>query len=273
MKKIFKVLILIAIVTLFSTKFTNVLASTNNVNLYINNSYVKTDVSAYISNSRTYVPIRFVAEKLNANSISWNQNTKTATIVFNDKTMKLKYNSRTIYINNAPVTIDVPVHIKNGRTFVPVRFISEQMGYSVSWEGTTKSVKLTKSTNQSNNYSQDDLYWLSRIVEAEAKGEPYSGKLAVANVIINRKEDSRFPSTIKSVIFDTKFGVQFTPISNGTIYNTPSDDSIKAAKAALEGNNNVGESLYFVNPDKSTKNWIQNNRDFYVRISNHEFYV
>jgi len=104
-------------------------------------------------------------------------------------------------------------------------------------------------------------------------GEPYEGKLAVANCIINRKRNKDFPDTIKGVIFDRNWGVQYTPVANGTIYNNPSGDSIKAATAALEGTNNIGESLYFLNPRKATNNWIIKNRRFYRTIKNHDFYL
>ena len=56
-------------------------------------------------------------------------------------------------------------------------------------------------------------------------------------------------------------------------YNTPSEESIKAAKTALSGSNYVGESLYFLNPTIASSNWIVKNRDFYTTIANHDFYV
>ncbi len=122
-------------------------------------------------------------------------------------------------------------------------------------------------------YSEDDLYWLSRIVHAEAQGEGYQGMLAVANCVLNRVESKDFPDTVKGVIFDRKHGVQYQPTANGTIYNTPSSVATGAAKAALEGTNNIGKSMYFFNPKKATSNWIVNNRTYYTTIGNHAFYL
>jgi N-acetylmuramoyl-L-alanine amidase len=118
-----------------------------------------------------------------------------------------------------------------------------------------------------------DLYWLSRIVEAEAGAEPYQGKIAVANVILNRVNSSAFPDTIKGVIFEYYQGIpQFSPVADGTIYNTPSEDSIQAAKDALAGGSPVGTATYFFNPDKASGSWIVNNKTYVTRIGDHVFY-
>jgi len=123
------------------------------------------------------------------------------------------------------------------------------------------------------NYTSTDLYWLSRIIHAEAEAEPYAGKVAVGNVIINRVKSSAFPNTIKGVIFEYYKGIpQFSPVADGTIYNTPNTDSINAAKAALAGTNYVGDSTYFFNPDKSEGTWIVANKTYVKRIGNHVFY-
>lgn len=120
---------------------------------------------------------------------------------------------------------------------------------------------------------ETDLYWLSRLVEAEAEGESYKGKIAVANCVLNRVASPDYPNTVKGVIFDTKYGVQYTPTANGRIYNTPSTDSINAAKDALSGVNVVGKSMFFYNPKKSTSNWIAANRKYYTTIGNHKFHL
>lgn len=122
-------------------------------------------------------------------------------------------------------------------------------------------------------YSEEDVYWLSRIVHAEAEGESYEGKVAVANCVLNRVKSNDFPNSVYSVIFDRKYGVQYQPTANGRIYNTPGAESVNAAKAALGGYNNVGKSLYFYNPKKSTNNWIANNRPYYKSIGNHNFHI
>jgi N-acetylmuramoyl-L-alanine amidase len=125
-----------------------------------------------------------------------------------------------------------------------------------------------------NNYTDQDLYWLSRIIEAEAKGESYTGKVAVGNVVLNRVKSSLFPNTVKGVIFEYYKGIpMFSPVENGTIYNTPDLESINAAKAALNGERPVGSATYFFNPSLSKGTWIVNNKTYVSKIGDHAFYA
>ncbi|MCT4541916.1 MAG: stalk domain-containing protein [Vallitalea sp.] len=268
MKKI--ILLFISVLLIFNN--TNHSLASNVIPIYVNGNIITPDVNPYIENRRTFVPIRFIGEALNASSIDWNGSLKTATLTFNNTVIKLPIGSQYVTVNEKKHKIDARITLKSGRTFVPVRFISEIIGYDVKW--INRSVYISNNGyTPTKKYTSEDLYWLSRIVEAEAVGEPYAGKLAVANVIINRKKSSEFPNSIKTVIFDNKYGIQFSPISNGTIYNTPTQESINAALEALNGTNNIGNSLYFLNPVKSTNFWIINNRSFYTRINNHYFYA
>lgn len=118
-----------------------------------------------------------------------------------------------------------------------------------------------------------DLYWLSRIIEAEASGEPYIGKVAVGSVILNRAVSPDFPDTVKGVIFEYYNGIpQFSPVAEGTIYNNPSSDSIKAAFDAINGSRPAGTATYFFNPDKSSASWIVSNKTYVTQIGSHVFY-
>jgi N-acetylmuramoyl-L-alanine amidase len=98
------------------------------------------------------------------------------------------------------------------------------------------------------------------------------GKLAVGNVILNRVRSSAYPNTIYGVIFDRKYGTQFSPVANGTIYNTPTADSIIAAKMCLEGYSLSSDILYFVNPKKAPNSWIAQNRTYAFTVGNHAFF-
>jgi len=127
----------------------------------------------------------------------------------------------------------------------------------------------TSSTQQ----MSEDLYWLSRIIHAEAEAEPYKGKVAVGNVIMNRVKSSAFPNTIKGVIFEYYQGIpQFSPVADGTIYNNPGEESIAAAREAYNGSRPVGDCTYFFNPAKSAGTWIVKNKTYVTRIGNHVFY-
>lgn len=140
--------------------------------------------------------------------------------------------------------------------------------------GTATATTFSSTTaSRGTTYTATDLYWLSRIINAEAEAEPYTGKLAVGNVIMNRVNSADFPNTIKGVIFEYYHNIpQFSPVADGTIYNAPNSDSINAAKAVLSGTNVIGSATYFFNPDKSEGAWIVANKTFVKRIGNHVFY-
>ena len=184
-----------------------------------------------------------------------------------------------MYIGKNPHTFNADARIFNDRTYIPVRMISELIGAKVSWNSHYKNVEITLDGHKTpvssidTRYTDDDLLWLGRIIHAESEGEPISGKIAVGNVILNRVKSPLFPNTIYGVIFDNTYAVQFEPIINGSIYNTPASESIKAAKHALSGTKLVGNCLYFFNPSKAGSSWISKNRQYYTTIQNHDFYL
>ncbi len=249
------------------------------IDIIVNGSYIKTDADPFIEYDTTFVPIRFVSEALGADSVSWNAGSKTATIIKGGTKIVLYENKKDAYVNDKKITLSKSARIEGGRLFVPVRFISESFGASVKWDDDYYNVEISlggekvDSSLAHQSYTNDEIFWLARIIHAESEGEPARGKIGVGNVILNRVKSSDFPDTIYNVIFDRNHGVQFEPIMNGTIYNTPSNESIISSKRALRGENTVGSSLYFLNPRIATNNWITNNRTYYTTISNHDFYL
>lgn len=108
---------------------------------------------------------------------------------------------------------------------------------------------------------------LARLVHAEAKGEPYAGKVAVALVVLNRVKSEKFPDTIQEVIYEDR---QFEPVENGSINQPADEESNKAVKEAiaLEGQDNG--SLFFFNPEKTNSKWLRT-RTVTTVIGNHRF--
>ncbi|HWO74893.1 MAG TPA: cell wall hydrolase [Bacillus sp. (in: firmicutes)] len=119
--------------------------------------------------------------------------------------------------------------------------------------------------------TREELDLLARLVHAEAKGEPYAGKVAVATVVLNRVDHPDFPNTIKGVIYEKSNGYYaFSPVANGQI-NIPADaDAYRAVKEALAFRGQGSGSLFFYNPDKTTSQWIRS-REVTVTIGNHVF--
>ncbi|WP_318507717.1 cell wall hydrolase [Bacillus sp. T3] len=119
--------------------------------------------------------------------------------------------------------------------------------------------------------SAADKDLLARLVRAEAVGEPYAGKVAVAVVVLNRVKSDQFPNTIREVIYQISNGYYaFTPVANGQI-NQPADYASKRAvneAIALMGKGNG--SLFFYNPNTATNSWVAS-RPVTAKIGNHVF--
>ncbi|MDD2402150.1 MAG: cell wall hydrolase [Clostridia bacterium] len=123
------------------------------------------------------------------------------------------------------------------------------------------------SRSSSYNVNNEDLYWLSRVIHGEARGESYVGQVAVAAVILNRVKSEQFPDNIKKVVFQP---LAFTAVADGQIYLTPNSSAIKAAREALTGSDPSGGALYYWNPAKATSKWIWS-RTVIKQIGNHLF--
>jgi len=233
--------------------------------------------NALLIDEITYIPLRKLAESTQKDpQISYNDRTKTATVIYGDNKITVTTGLRYISVNGRYFYGKAPVRNVDGSLYVPIRPLAKALGFDVEWNAQTRSANLVRESwtveDAENFYNEDELYWLSRIIEAEAGGEILEGKIAVGNVVLNRVKDKRYPNTIYGVIFDFKNGIQFTPAYTGTIYNKPSAESIAAAKMCLEGYEIVPGVLFFFNPRIATSNWISKNRPFAARIGLHDFY-
>ncbi len=246
------------------------------IDIEVNGTKIYTDSTPYIEKGTVYVPIRAISESLEL-SCSWDESSRFALIEGDEKTLRFLPDSSLCYINGKKQVLKT--HIRDGRIMVPVRFVSENFSSDVSWDDKYYRVLIEKdgaevpSHLKDKTYNQDEVYWLSKIIHAEAEGESEKGLIAVGNVVLNRVKSNLFPNTIYGVIFDKKGGIQFEPVINGSIYRTPSYQSISAAKKALSGVNTAGKSLFFLNPKTAQSSWIVKNRTFYKSIGNHDFYI
>lgn len=248
------------------------------VDVRINEEYLLMDSAPYIDNGTVYAPIRAISEALGAD-VSWNSHTSYAHIYHGNKEIKLSANSDNVFVNNVHQPNGKGLTLKNDRIMVPVRLLSNLLDASVEWNDTYKNVEISAEGitldkhMKDYSYTHDELFWMARIIHAESQGESMEGKIAVGDVILNRRASSHFPNTIYDVIFDKKYGVQFEPTLNGTIYNTPRTESIAAAKIAFKNESSIGECLYFFAPRLISGTWIEKNRTYYKTIGNHDFYL
>lgn len=230
-------------------------------------------------NGTTYVPLRSFSDAVGVEiEIAWDSETDTATVTGNGLDLSVTVGQQYMTANGRCLYIPMGVLIYNGSVIVPVRELAKVYGVEVEWHEESSSISLIaenaefiKSADEF--YNEDDLYWLSRIINSESGNQPMDGKIGVGNVVLNRVEDPTCPDTIYNVIFDRKYGVQFSVTTNGTIYNTPNDESVVAAKLCLEGYEIVEDAIYFVNPDIGVSSWFVNTRVFVASIGDHDFYA
>ena len=230
-----------------------------------------------VKDSTTLVGIRSFAKAMDKNAtVKYDYSTRTLTVSTNELYLTATDGQSYIVANGRYLYTETPVYMRSGTMYAPILLMAKAFDAKIRWDNATSSFSITKGSggilSGDKFYREDEVYWLSRIINAESGGEPLKGKIAVGNVILNRTKDSYFPSTIYGVIFDKKNGVQFSPTQNGTIYNSPNAQSIIAAKICLEGYSVNEDILYFVNASVVPNSWVAKNRPIFAKIGNHSFY-
>ncbi|MHB8171980.1 MAG: spore cortex-lytic enzyme [Thermincolia bacterium] len=134
---------------------------------------------------------------------------------------------------------------------------------------TRKNSSVTRKPGTSRGVSnRGDITLLARVIEGEAAGEPFIGKVAVGAVVLNRTESGKFPDTLNGVVFQP---LAFESVSNGLVWRKPpSGDSLKAAQDAFNGYDPTQGALFFWNPSKPVNRWIWS-RTISTRIGQHVF--
>ena len=183
----------------------------------------------------TYIPLRSFTDALTDASIGYDSASRQASVEDKGLVMLVSDGGHVTYANGrALYSLTPAVVMSDGRMYLPVRIAAKVMGVSVSWNEKTRSVSLSGETRYLTSgdeyYNKDSLYWLSRIISAESRGEPLLGQIAVGSVVLNRVRSPLYPATIYGVIFDRQYGVQFSPVKDGSIYQAPHEVSVTAAK-------------------------------------------
>lgn len=229
-------------------------------------------VPTLVINSATYVSVRDFTSAMGVGSVTLDDGTVTVTAP--NLTLTTTVGNTYLVANDRCLFMPDGCLMENGEVMVPIRVMAKAFGATVDWLSDTGTISITKGSGAiipgSEFYNETDLYWMSRIINAEAGGESFTGQIAVGSVVMNRLSSPEFPKSVQNVIFDDQYGVQFTPTSNGSIYNTPSESCIVAAKIALDGGNTAGDALYFA---ATTHCWAANNRPYAATIGNHYFFA
>ena len=112
-----------------------------------------------------------------------------------------------------------------------------------------------------------DLHLLARVISAEARGEPYTGQVAVGAVVLNRVRHSSFPNSISGVIYQSG---AFSCLDDGQFDEPIAESAYRAAQDALNGSDPSGGAIYYFNPATATSKWIWS-RPLIVTIGKHRF--
>lgn len=161
------------------------------------------------------------------------------------------------------------------KTQTAVRKFQQEHGLKMDGLAETTTIKeLKRLTSESTTSSGKpvgsknvDVNLLARLVNAEARGEPYKGQVAVAAVILNRIKDPAFPKTVADIVYQPG---AFSSVSDGQINLAPQSSAIKAAQEAANGSDPSRGAVFFFNPAKTSNKYIWS-RPQILQIGNHVF--
>ena len=147
-----------------------------------------------------------------------------------------------------------------------VRLFQQKIGLAVDGKaGAQTLAAMGIQSSSPGGSAQVDL--LARLISAEARGEPYSGQVAVGAVVLNRVRHPSFPNTVSGVIYQNG---AFSCINDGQFNQPVADSAYRAARDALNGWDPSGGAIYYFNPAKTTSKWIWS-RPLIVVIGKHRF--
>ena len=163
--------------------------------------------------------------------------------------------------------------IFGSQTLEAVKYFQRKNGLTVdgiAGPATLKAMGIYNSSNSSSSSSSSNssnVNLLARLIYGEARGEPYTGQVAVGAVVMNRVKSSSFPNTISGVIYQSG---AFDAVRDGQINLSPNSTAIKAAQDAINGWDPSYGAVYYFNPSTATNKWIWS-RPMTVTIGRHRF--
>lgn len=160
--------------------------------------------------------------------------------------------------------------VYGSKTVAAVRWFQSKNGLTVdgiAGPKTLAAMGIYNSSTSNSSTNNTDLNLLARLIYAEARGEPYTGQVAVGAVVLNRVRSSSFPNSIAGVIYQRG---AFSVVDDGQINYSPNATAIKAARDALNGWDPTSGCIYYFNPNTATSSWIWS-RPHVITIGNHRF--
>ncbi len=223
-----------------------------------------------------YVSLREFACMADNAVVWWDEDECAAYAETDSLTVRAPEDGFYIEANGRMLWCEYGVFTENDILYIPLGMAAKAFGFDTTYVYKDNTTYLTRERSAivpaEEFYDEEEVYWLSKIIHAESQGEPFLGKMAVGNVILNRVESEEFPDTVYGVIFDNDHGVQFTPTVNGAIEKEAGAEAVLAAKLCLDGAVLDENILYFLNEKIASSLWVPENRDFVMAIGEHTFY-
>lgn len=160
--------------------------------------------------------------------------------------------------------------IYGSQTADAVKYFQRKNGLTpdgVAGSATLKALGMSASSGGAQASQSASLDLLARVISAEARGEPYSGQVAVGAVILNRVNHPSFPNSIAGVVYQPG---AFTCMVDGQFNQPLAESSVRAAREAMAGADPSGGAIYYFNPDTATSSWIWS-RPLITVIGKHRF--
>lgn len=265
---------------------------------YLNGKQI-TNMKLMNVNGVPYCMVKYFFENTLATAkVYWannGSNVKGTTANGESLTLLAQPGSQYMYVNGQSVYVPNGVKIKDGYTMAPIDQLaavfsgsSTSYDWSLNAYSVTTGAYLAGSTAQaapvvvqpavtdtaaaggyqaSGNYDPQTLDLIARVINAEAGSMSLKGKVSVGNVIMNRVASSEFPNTVYGVLYQRN---QFTVVNYASFQRTPSEESVLAAKMALDGVNYVPGAMFY--NVSGMRTWASRNRPFLMSFEGHDFY-
>ena len=243
--------------------------------LYIDSEWIG---AGYVIDAVPYVPLLSFTEHLLQERCEavWEQKTRTATITAGALTLRVTAGKHYMSANERYYYFTGGAYNVNGTILVPLTALAKIFSLELSVDRAAWRLRIDLGNIRLPDpgeefYDEEDLYWLSRVISAEAQGQPLEGMIGVGAVVINRVRDQsgEFENSIPGVIFQDG---QFDVVDLGTVYEDPAEEAVIAAKLCLEGYSTVDDSLWFVNPEIGDAHWFDIYQTYVTTIADHLFY-
>jgi hypothetical protein len=239
----------VTLITLLVFTLTSGFAFASDTLISVNEQWVENDGWMMMFGDVPYGEVTEIAARMGA-TVSWWDDARMAVLQIGDNYITFWNDSQNATVNNKTVVLEASTHTVDGKIYAPMSFLMTQFELEYTWNAdmlqadiVSDAFSVSENEIYEVSYTEEDLLWLARIVEIETGSGSVFKKSAVANVVLNRVADPRFPDNIYDVIYQRN---QFPPAYYSRFATLePSTNSYLGALRALHGIEVVPDCLYF----------------------------